>query len=149
MKPQKICVVFFWNTFESCTTSRNEEHLKEHLFFIYRYTNLSLGGQEIAVETQVCRASVSMLFRVIRKFYERFYNVWDHGKIFLFGFFSEITCRNLKLGMSFLYQNVNSPYRWRLRMRWRIMLQSFLVFHTVIETRILANRSSHFQKHIL
>ena len=51
--------------------------------------------------------------------------------------FYKITRRKLKRGNS-LYQSVNSPYR----SRWR---EPFHVFHTVIETRLLANQSSRFQ----
>ena len=51
-------------------------------------------------------------------------------------FFYEITHRKLKRGNSLLYQGVNSPYRSRCRMRWRIIWREpFHVFHTVIETR--------------
>ena len=68
----------------------------------------------------------------------------------VFNFFYKITRRKLKRGNSLLYQSVNSPYRSRWRMRWRMWWREpFHVFHTVIETRLLANQSSLFQNVIL
>ena len=65
-------------------------------------------------------------------------------------FFYKITRGKLKRGNSLIYQSVNSPYCSRRRMRWRIMAPSH-VYHvyTVIETRLLASQSSHFQNVIL
>ena len=60
----------------------------------------------------------------------------------VFYFFCKITRRKLKRWNSLLYRSVNSPYcSW-----WR---EPFHVFHTVIETRLSANRGSRFQNVIL
>ena len=66
------------------------------------------------------RESVFTLFRVLPKFHECFYNIWEQrGNVSYY--FCKITRRKIKRRNSLLYQSVNSPYRSRWRMRWRIM----------------------------
>ena len=49
-----------------------------------------------------------------------FHDVWEEKNVFYF--FYQITLRKLKRANSVFYQSVNSPYRSRWRMRWRINL---------------------------
>ena len=69
---------------------------------------------------------------------------------FFFYFVYKITRRKQKRGNSLLYRSVNSPYcswlPYAMAYKWR---EPFHVFHTVIETQLLANQSSRFQNVIL
>ena len=113
-------------------------------------TSGCLREREIEVGTWSCRASVSTLFRVLPNFHECFYNVWEHVKK-VFYFVYKITRRKLKRGNSLLYQSVNSPYRSRWRMRWRIMAWTFPCFpysyrNTAFSQSILTFSKCYFIK---
>ena len=115
--------------------------------YSHRNTIGSLGEREIAstqcVGTWARRASVSSQFRVLPITFTGVSITYGSTGGNAFYFFYKITRKNLR-GNSLLYQSVNSPYRswWRMCdgvSEWR---EPFHVFHTVIETRLLAKQIS-------